>query len=400
MKATVIHHSLNTPGGETTFAIETIRSLDELGYKVELVTIQKPNLEAITKTYGKKIPISSIRSLFPFKINCFGIYQRLLTSVSQTNLNDSDIIINTNGTTLPHRIPNNVPCIIYVHFPTLLINAPGYNNNKYQTSLFWKTYFKPYQIMIKVLTRKALERSNVVLTNSRFSRDAVIKAYPDIEPYVLYPPVDMDRFSAAYQSNNRERKVLVISRFSPEKQIERAIKVARLLEGRIKLEVIGSLVHANQPYFDYLRKMIHENRLESIIKLTPNATNLQLLDAMSTSTIYMHTMHGEHFGVSIIEAMAAGLVPIVPSYGGCSEIVPLEYQYRTLEEAAACISKNIEEYNSEKREFFYNIAKQYSPSWFRRMLQRYVEHAHSSSINKGDMRALIKRSEQHGLRPR
>jgi glycosyltransferase involved in cell wall biosynthesis len=380
LKATVIHHSLNTPGGEATLAIETIQSLHELGYKVELITVQKPKLEDITKAYGKSIPINNIKSLFPFKINYFGIYQRLLTSISPIDLKDSDIVINTNGNTLPYRIPNDVPSMLYIHFPTLLLNSVGYSNIKYQSSLFWKTYFKPYHIMSNVLTKKALERSNVVLTNSRFSKEALRKAYPDVQPSVLYPPVDIDRFSIAYQSNYREPQVLVISRFSPEKQIERAIKVARLLKGKIKLKVIGSLVPANRPYFDSLRKMIHEDDLERNIKLTPNATNVELLNAMSTSTIYLHTMYGEHFGVSIVEAMAAGLVPIVPSYGGCSEIVPLEYQYGTLEDAAACILKNIGEINTEKREIIYNIAKQYSPAKFRKMLQQYVDQACNNSI--------------------
>lgn len=375
MKAVVIHHSLNTPGGEANLTIETIRSLHELGYNVDLVTIQKPNLEDISKIYGKKIPISNIKSLFPFKINCFGIYQRLLTYVSSLDAKDSDIVINTSGSILPYRVPDDVPCMLYIQFPTLLMNSKGYNNDKYQKSFFWKAYFKPYYVMSNALTKKALERSNVVLTNSRFIKDAVRKAYPDVEPYILYPPVDIEGFYPAYQSYTREPQVLVISRFSPEKQVEKAIKIARILTGNIKFEIVGSLLPANWPYFNSLRKMIRDNGLEGKIKLTPNATNEEILGAMSTSTIYLHTMYGEHFGVSIIEAMAAGLIPVVPSYGGCGEIVPFEYQYNTLEDAASWISKNIYEINSKKREIIYDIAKGYSQARFRKMLKHYIEQA-------------------------
>jgi glycosyltransferase involved in cell wall biosynthesis len=395
MKAVVIHHSLNTPGGEATFAIETIQSLHELGYNVDLVTIQKPNLEDIAKIYGKKIPVSNVKSLFPFKLNYFGIYQRLLTSISPIDLKDSDIVINTNGSTVPYGISIDVPYMLYIHFPTLLMNSRGYYNNKYQKSFFWKTYFKPYHIMSNVLTKKALARSNVIITNSRFSKDAVKKAYPNLEPYVLYPPVEIDRFSIAYQSNYREHQVLVISRFSREKQIEKAVKIARLLNGNIRFEVIGSLVPANRPYFNSLRKMIQENGLQGKVKLTPNASNEELLNAMSTSRIYLHTMYGEHFGVSIVEAMAAGLIPIVPSYGGCSEIVPLEYHYSTLEDAAACISKNIDEINDEKREIIYNIAKQYSPVRFRKMLQQYIEQACNRTTNCSNTNRISKQSAHH-----
>jgi len=95
--------------------------------------------------------------------------------------------------------------------------------------------------------------------------------------------------------------------------------------------------------------------------------------------MYFHTMIGEHFGVSIVEAMAAGLVPIVPSYGGCSEIVPSGYQYRTLEEAAQHIAKNAKIANDEKRMQMHDIARQYSPDNFRKAMKQYIEQARSQA---------------------
>ena len=108
-KAVVIHHTLNSLGGETTVAIETIESLYELGYEVELVTVQPPDLDKITKSYGKKIHIARIRSLLPFKLNYFGVYQRLLTMLSSIDFKDYDVVINTHGDALPYRISGNVP---------------------------------------------------------------------------------------------------------------------------------------------------------------------------------------------------------------------------------------------------------------------------------------------------
>ena len=79
---------------------------------------------------------------------------------------------------------------------------------------------------------------------------------------------------------------------------------------------------ANHSYFKFLQNMIQDYGLTDRIKLIPNATKDEMMNAMSTSMVYLHTMNGEHFGISIVEAMAAGLIPVVPSYGGCSEIVP------------------------------------------------------------------------------
>jgi glycosyltransferase involved in cell wall biosynthesis len=379
-KAVVIHHTLNSPGGETTVAIETIESLNELGYEVELVTVQPPDLDSITKSYGKKIHIARIKSLLPFKLNYFGVYQRLLTMLSSIDFKDSDVVINTHGDVLPYRISGNVPYLLYLYFPTFLMNSTGgYGSNKYRKSFFWRAYFKPYSMITRSLAMRATTRSNLILTISKFSREAIREAFPDVQPYILYPPVDIERFSSAYSHtiDSREAKVLVVSRFSPEKRIENAITIAHLLGGKIKFQIIGSLAPANRVYFKKLQQMIEMYGLSQTVSLTPNASNQELIDSMSKSTVYLHTMIGEHFGVSIVEAMAAGLVPIVPTYGGCSEFVPIDYQYDTLEEAADHIAKNTKYADDEKRVKMHEISSQFSPNNFRTAMRIYIEQARS-----------------------
>ncbi|MDP9498760.1 MAG: glycosyltransferase, partial [Thermoproteota archaeon] len=208
---------------------------------------------------------------------------------------------------------------------------------------------------------------------------AIREALPGVEPYILYPPVDTERFSSAYNQpiSNRESKVLVVSRFSPEKCLENAIKIAKLLEGKIKFQIVGSLTPANRSYFKGLKQMIEMSGLTEAVNLTPNVSNEQLIDSMSSSTVYLHTMVGEHFGVSIVEAMAAGLLPIVPSYGGCSEITASDQQYDTLEKAADLIAKNIQYANEEKRMKMRERALQFSPSSFRKAMRIHIEQARS-----------------------
>jgi alpha-1,2-mannosyltransferase len=392
-KAVVIHHTLNTLGGETTVAIETIESLYELGYEVELVTVQPPDLDSISRAYGKKIHIGRIKSLLPFKLNYFGIYQKLLTMLSSSiDLKNSDIVINTHGDALPYRISGATPYLLYLHFPTFLMSSTAsYASNKYRKSLFWRAYFKPYTLITQSLAMRAITGSSLILTNSAFSREAIREAFTNVHPYVLYPPVDTERFSHAYSQtiNAREAKVLVVARFSPEKQIENAIKVAHLLGRNIKFHIVGSLTPANRSYFKMLQNMIESYGLTQIVTLTPNASNEELIDAMSKSMIYFHTMIGEHFGVSIVEAMAAGLIPVVPAYGGCSEIVPSEYQYHTLQEAAEYIAKYAKIADDQKRIQMHEIARQFSPDNFRRLMKQYIEQARSQASTYRSSRAQL-----------
>jgi hypothetical protein len=42
--------------------------------------------------------------------------------------------------------------------------------------------------------------------------------------------------------------------------------------------------------------------------------------------------------MAVLEAMAAGLIPVVPNEGGLTEFVPQEYQFNTIEQAAEIIT--------------------------------------------------------------
>ena len=59
---------------------------------------------------------------------------------------------------------------------------------------------------------------------------------------------------------------------------------------------------------------------------------------MQESKVYFHPMTGEHFGMTVVEAMAAGLIPVVPNDSGPAEFVPQEYQFNTIEQAAEIIT--------------------------------------------------------------
>src|SRR5690606_15079996 len=82
------------------------------------------------------------------------------------------------------------------------------------------------------------------------------------------------------------------------------------------------------------------------------------------------------FGMSIVEAMSAGLIPIVPTVGGQSEFVPVEYQYKSLEDASQIVSQLLT--NMSKEEMIKesikmrDIAKNFSETNYKRQFQLIV----------------------------
>jgi glycosyltransferase involved in cell wall biosynthesis len=52
------------------------------------------------------------------------------------------------------------------------------------------------------------------------------------------------------------------------------------------------------------------------LKVLPNVSEDLKIELMAKAIIYLHPMKYEHFGIAVVEAMAAGLLPIVHKSGG------------------------------------------------------------------------------------
>jgi glycosyltransferase involved in cell wall biosynthesis len=141
--------------------------------------------------------------------------------------------------------------------------------------------------------------------------------------------------------NETNDSILVISRIAPHKKIENAIKLAKILKDRNVgkgMKIVGNLYYYFFDYYSELKQMILDLGLTDYVTFEINATLDKLISIIRESRIYFHPMVGEHFGMSVLEAMAAGLIPVVPNEGGIIEFVPKKYQFNTIEHAAEIIT--------------------------------------------------------------
>ncbi len=152
---------------------------------------------------------------------------------------------------------------------------------------------------------------------------------------VLYPPVDIDKFDS-HQA--KENIILSVGRFDNilnAKKQDILIDAFRSLVVREKINnwklilMGGSLSEPkNNSYLQYLEKKAANLPIEFII----NPPFGVLQKQYAVSKIYWHAAgfdvdenihpeNTEHFGITVVEAMASGLVPVVISKGGIPEIV-------------------------------------------------------------------------------
>jgi glycosyltransferase involved in cell wall biosynthesis len=191
-----------------------------------------------------------------------------------------------------------------------------------------------------------LMKNSIVITNSEFSRRAIVNAFGLEDIRILSPPIDIETFRNSAliinDGDDSERRdiILVISRIAPHKKIENAIKLAKILKDNgigSEMKIVGNLYSYFSDYYSGLKQMIKELGLADYVTFEINASLDQLLSIIQESRVYFHPMVGEHFGMSVIEAIAAGLIAVVPGEGGVTEFVSQEYQYNTLQHAAEII---------------------------------------------------------------
>ncbi|HZB80343.1 MAG TPA: glycosyltransferase family 4 protein [Nitrososphaera sp.] len=335
MIANIVHISLNARGGGERLAAATIRAIASMGIDVELSTLEKPDMKLIYDAYGTNIEadLKKIRTL-----NIFQKYRP----------HNYSLTVNTHGDMLPfyHNYFNKKNAITYCHYPIAshLIDCrdPDYSAVLQNMCLLGMTpalHKKYYNAARSAYIKMML--NSTVLTNSDFSRNAILKSF-GVDSTVLPPPVDVDIFrNACLTSNARDDSVLVISRFHPSKKVENVIHLAKLLhqnELGTGMNIVGNMLPDGIGYFDYLNNLVKHYELEDFVKFEINLKFDRLLDHMRRSKVYVHPLPGEPFGMSTVEAMSAGIIPVVPDIGGHTEFVPAKYQFHTYGQGAESVA--------------------------------------------------------------
>lgn len=333
MRAAVIHGVMETLAGSERVAISIVRALASMGFDVDLLMASgsPKDFMNMLKDIGKV----SIRTLSPFRIPGMGIYQRLLTYILSPKIK-ADLVVSAHGDLLPYRSYSGVPAIHYCHYPLAVIPRDRVLLGKY-ASPPWRLYYELYRVFSKPLARRAAGEG-IIVTNSRYIAK-LIRASLGIESHVIYPPVDVEKFLKIPLDLERENSILMIGRYSPEKGYEDAIKLIASMPREIKLWIVGILTRTGISYYRTLQRLAEKIGVEKRVELLYNIPDDKMIELMSRSSIFLHMYRGEHFGIAVVEAMAAGLIPIVWQFGGPSEYVPAEYQFKDLEEAREKIMK-------------------------------------------------------------
>lgn len=169
---------------------------------------------------------------------------------------------------------------------------------------------------------------DLIIYNSKFTQKHAKDNWP-LKGVIIYPPVDIENIKIA----KKKKQILSVGRFFgflKEKKHEVMIKAFKELVEDNKLigwslNLVGTMHEGDKEYVEELKKLAHGLP----VNFYPNLSYLELLDMYGESSIYWHAMGYqesdptklEHFGITTVEAMAGGCVPVVINAGGQVEIV-------------------------------------------------------------------------------
>lgn len=315
MRAAVLHPSLNYLGGAVRVCMGFVRALSRAGYDVTLFTVDRTRWDLVRRVFGDvgawgfrerfifpRLPGFLGESVRSFLVALFYVVEVFVVRFFL----GFDLVVVVGG-----EIIDCVGDIVYVNaVPLRLMHLfPGLRLG----GLAWKAYSRLYDLLLRFLGR--VDSRGLLITNSRFLRD-VVRRFLGRDSVVVYPPVCVGRFAGLVGlRGERPNLVVSVSRMHTGKFLDVVLEVARRVDGA-NFMIVSSGSGRFREALCRVMGLIGEMGLGGRVSVLVNEPLDRLLDALSHAKVLLHAQPSEAFGISIVEAMAAGCVPVVPRSGG------------------------------------------------------------------------------------
>lgn len=174
--------------------------------------------------------------------------------------------------------------------------------------------------------RKKLNSWKMAIYNSQFTKELIEKTWL-IKGKIIYPPVAVEDFKPL----KKEKIILSVGRFVSFSKVKKHELMIDMFKEMEKEGLKGWSLHLAGG-IEGDKKYLEELKLKAkgaAIFFHPDINFEKLQDLYGHASIYWHAMgfgeddlkKQEHFGITTVEAMVAGCVPVVINLGGQPEIV-------------------------------------------------------------------------------
>ncbi|GFN81682.1 GDP-man:man(3)glcnac(2)-pp-dol alpha-1,2-mannosyltransferase [Plakobranchus ocellatus] len=251
-----------------------------------------------------------------------------------------DVYMDTMGYafTLPlFRYIGGCKVACYVHYPTIstdMLNkvserVAAHNNASFISRSPVLSGIKIlYYRMFAFIYGLAGKCASIIMVNSTWTYNHITCLWMAADrTHIVYPPCDIAEFLVEPLDSNGERlkQILSLGQFRPEKDHPLQLKAFHKFlstcgdkeKSEYQLVLAGSCRHEeDQARVKKLQDLAKELGIHEQVKFQLNVPFAELKKLLFESMISLHTMWNEHFGICVVEGMAAGTVMLAHDSGG------------------------------------------------------------------------------------
>ncbi len=308
-----------------------------------------------------KYPQTSFIQKLPYSKKNHRIYLPLFPyAIEQFDLSDYNLVISSS-----HAIAKGVLTrydqlhICYCHTP---IRYAWDLYFRYLEDAGLKTGLKAWYVKralykIRLWDVIASRRADYLIANSKHIANRIKKIYGR-EAEVIYPPVDVDKFSISPQ---RENYYLTVSRFAHYKRIDLIVEAFNKMPDK-KLLVVGSGTDERK-----IKSLAKKN-----IEILPFQDQDSIKQLMQKAKAFVFVAD-EDFGIVVVEAMACGTPVIAWNGGGTKESV-LNGETGILfpEQNVESIINSVNEFEKKEDKFSPAVIRKHSEKFSRKNFENKI----------------------------
>ncbi|CAI5726061.1 unnamed protein product [Peronospora destructor] len=250
--------------------------------------------------------------------------------------------------------------VAYVHYPMISTDMiskiqqrdAGFNNDAAIAASASRStgkyiYYRLFALAYSLVGRYC---TDVVMVNSTWTYNHIKQLWGKT-PTIVYPPCGAMREYVDFDLDDREPIALSVSQFRPEKnqflQLEAfhvlLTKHAEQMKTKyhdFRLVLLGSCRNTDdEARVETLKEQAEALGIAHRVDFVVNASFAELKRYLAKSSIGIHTMYNEHFGISNVEMMAAGMLIVANNSGGPKADI--------VKPKTGCLALTAEEYASK-----------------------------------------------------
>lgn len=309
----VFHNTLDFQGGADAVCLATCEALLD-DHDVTLFTLSETDPTTLAERFGADVDGLVVRTIpggdaiasvlgaaAPWTGPQLALRSVVVHRAFERRAAPFDLTVST-----ANEISAPGPSVQYVHHPQFRLGRIGGGG---RLNPLWSALAAPDGADLADAT---------LLANSAWTADVVDRVYGR-RPDVVHPPVDA--IDGGRDWADRERGIVVVGRLAPDKRIHEAFAVLDRLRERgrdVHLHVVGSAPRAYRQYVDRLTRMAARRQHASLER---DVSRDRLLALLRSHRYGLNLKPDEHFGMSVAEYVAAGMVAFAPDGGGQREIL-------------------------------------------------------------------------------